>query len=267
MLIEPWARTKLSGISRFLDAPCVMDRHLRVAGEDALEELVLPGNHLYDGPVLALDEARPQLITLRPGGFLDHIRAGGALAREWRKGGPMPLRERAERRASGDPLHKGSGRCAALGVSALLVWEGPDGPEFVLGKRSERVVLPGSWHVAPAGMVEALKSPFADSLAQELYEEVALDEGQAERALAGASVLGLSFDLVHLSVGLACMLIVTGRRPVLDVSEHVEVIWRPFTDGGLLQALTELGPERLVPVGAGNLELARWRLQRLCSSS
>jgi 8-oxo-dGTP pyrophosphatase MutT (NUDIX family) len=261
VLVEPWAPTRPSGISRLLPASPVLDRKLRAAGDAHLDRLRQRGAQLHDGPVLALGSAIPGLLTLRPGSYFDHLRCAETLAAEWQAGAATPLRDRLDARAGGDPLHSGAGRCAALAVAALLVWGGPRGPEFVLGRRSERLAVgSGLWHVVPAGMVEPGPHPLSDALTRELSEEVSCEPGQAERAVSGASILGLAFGLERLQTEVGCLLILAGHRPMLDPEEHVESRWWPFSAAGLSAALEELGPDQLVPAAAGTLELARWRL-------
>lgn len=267
-LIEPWVATSLFGIDNIIDEPPLIDRQLHALGNIYLERLRERGSNLFDGPVLALGSSIPGLLTLRPGGYLDHIRCAETLSAEWRERGRTPLRDRLDERAGGDPLHNGSGRCAALAVCALLVWDGPEGPQFVLGQRNLDVAVgPGMWHIVPAGMVEPGANALVDTLTRELGEEVALEAGEGARACAGVSVLGLVFNLERLQTEVSCLLVVGGSRPLLDSDEHGQARWWPYTEAGLVQALTELGPEQLMPTAAGTIELARWRLRLSASSS
>jgi hypothetical protein len=69
----------------------------------------------------------------------------------------MPLRVAVERQAT-NPLIDGAGRCAAITISMLVVFNRPDnaGYYFLICRRSPEVgVSAGMFHIVPAGMFEA----------------------------------------------------------------------------------------------------------------
>ena len=265
VLIEPWAPAGLAGTGRVIEAPPALDRGLRAEGEHWLTQALANGLVAYNGGVLALDTLRPGFVTMRPAGFYQSLYSHALLAEEWKADGPTPLRDRIEARCDGDPLRKGWGRVTALGVSCLLVFDGARGPEFLLGRRQNTLPqAPGRWSVVPSGTVEPmLTGALAHTVETEAREELLMDGFDLERMVAGVTVLGAAYDLLCLHAEICCLLICAGERPQIDQGEHSEAIWRPFDDDGLKGALTDLGPQGLVPVSAGALELARWRLETL----
>jgi 8-oxo-dGTP pyrophosphatase MutT (NUDIX family) len=113
------------------------------------------------------------------------VATGDALA------GDASLRARAADLAGGDPLRRGDGRAAAIGLSVATVLPGG---RVVLGRRRADLPLdPGRWHVVPSGMLEPEDDPIAGALAREAAEElgVAVDAGAAR-------MLGLGWDLLRL---------------------------------------------------------------------
>ena len=120
--------------------------------------------------------------------------------------GALPLREAVE--ALGNPLLSGTGRCAAMTISTLVVFARSDGHHYtILRRRSRNVgISPGMLHVVPAGMFEAANTQDAWSietniwreLLEEVYneeEEIGSGDSELEDYLRGRSPINL---LLHL---------------------------------------------------------------------
>ena len=96
--------------------------------------------------------------------------------------GTLPLREAVE--AERNPLLDGDGRCAAITVSTLMVFNRPQGGFYCLIRRrsTDVGVSPGMLHVVPAGMFEAknLEDRWSVEMNvwRELLEEVYDEEEQ-----------------------------------------------------------------------------------------
>lgn len=101
------------------------------------------------------------------------------------KTGSLPLREAVEA-AARTPLVNGAGRCAAMTVSMLIVFQRETG-EFntIVRRRSEDVgVSAGLHHVVPAGMFEAPNAEDNWSLEASIWREF-LEEVYDEKELIG----------------------------------------------------------------------------------
>jgi 8-oxo-dGTP pyrophosphatase MutT (NUDIX family) len=101
------------------------------------------------------------------------------------------LRARAAAAAGGDPLHRGDGRVAALGLSVAATL--PDGRLLLGRRRAELALDPGAWHVVPSGMLEPEPDPIGAAVAREALEELGVpaDPGAVR-------ILGLGWDLARL---------------------------------------------------------------------
>ena len=264
VLIEPRVADNLAEATRIIEqAPAIVPA-LGTAGAKWLEQKVRGGFDAWDGPVLSFASITPGSIELYHSGFIAGLCCAEPLRAEWQAGGATPLRDAVEKACGGDPLHNGAGRRSIAAAAGLLVFDGPDGPEFALGRRRMGMAqYSGFWHVAPAGGVDPTdQNPFGATLANEIHEELIMDEGEGLRMADTASLLGLSFDLLCLRMEACFLLRCSGERPQLHESEHVETMWRPFTVESIRATLDDLGPGKLVPTGAGTLELACVRLQR-----
>lgn len=167
--------------------------------------------------------------------------------------GSLPLREAAE--AQGNPILDGSGRCAAITVSTLLVFKRRRNGKFycLIRRRSKDVgVSPGMIHVVPAGMFEAKNRDPEDSWSvemnvwRELLEEVFNQEDQQgkgtpefedyikrkrpvallidllEVGSAEFSVTGICCDLLNLRPEICTVLFV--EDPIFS-EEHMDLNW------------------------------------------
>jgi 8-oxo-dGTP pyrophosphatase MutT (NUDIX family) len=167
------------------DGPWPVDPALRAAGAAHLAALRARAPGMHDGRVLAMTRVVGGTLHARVAGYFDMVATGDALA------GDPALRARAAALAGGDPLRRGDGRVAAIGLSVVAV---VPGGRVVLGRRRADLPLdPGRWHVVPSGMLEPEPDPIAAGLAREAAEElgVAVD-GEAVR------ILGLGWDLARL---------------------------------------------------------------------
>ncbi len=168
------------------------------------------------------------------------------------KPGVLPLREAAEE--GHNPILDGTGRCAVLGVSTLLVFRRrqPDGFFCLLRRRSGQVgVSPGMLHVVPSGVFEApnREDPWSVEMNvwRELLEEVYNDEEQQgrneevfedylrskppkdsvidmiERGTAKHSVTGIYCDLFHLRPEICTVLFIEDYK--FAEEREVELNW------------------------------------------
>jgi len=111
-----------------------------------------------------------------------------ALARD-RGGGILPLREAVE--LGRNPLVNGNGRCTAMTVSMLMVFERPEperGMWTLIKRRSKAVgVSAGMLHVMPAGMFEVKNRPENWSVRSAVWREM-LEEVYKEKEQQGRGV-------------------------------------------------------------------------------
>ena len=121
----------------------------------------------------------------RRAGYFDMVATADALAHD-----PV-LRARAAAVAGGDPLRRGDGRVAALGLSVAATL--PDGRVLLGRRRAELPLDPGAWHVVPSGMLEPEPDPIAAGVAREALEELGVAADPS-----AVRVLGLGWDLARL---------------------------------------------------------------------
>jgi 8-oxo-dGTP pyrophosphatase MutT (NUDIX family) len=167
------------------DGPWPVDPALRAGGAAHLAALRRRVPDMHDGAVLAMASVDGGLIRARRGGYFDMVATGDALAAD------PELRAQAIDAAAGDPLRRGDGRVAALGLSVAAI---VPGGRVLLGRRRADLPLdPGHWHVVPSGMLEPEPDPVATALAREAREElgVVVDPHAAR-------VLGIGWDLARL---------------------------------------------------------------------
>ena len=204
------------------------DPALRGSGAAALAALRADRPRLHDGRLLVLDELRDGVLTVREGGYFDHVAIGLAVAAE------PAARELATRLAGGDPLRSGRGRSAGIGVSVTCVVEG------------------GRWHVAPSGMLEtAPRLPLHATAAREGFEELGISAAPEAFRL-----LGVGWDLRRLTPEVALRLDLeadAGLAGRLAPDEFTEGrIW-PLDD--LAGFWAAHGPEELTPPAAAAVAL------------
>jgi 8-oxo-dGTP pyrophosphatase MutT (NUDIX family) len=219
------------------DGPWAVDPVLRAGGAAHLAALRRRVPSMHDGPVLAMTAVHGGVVHARRGGYYDMVATADALA------GDPALRARATALAGDDPLRRGDGRVAAIGLSvAALV---PGGGVLLGRRRADLPLDPGRWHVVPSGMLEPERDPIAAAVAREAREElgVAIDP-------AAVRVLGLGWDLTRLrpEVCVTLTLDAVPARPGGDEFEVVEVfdVARPPAPltAGAACALELLGKER-----------------------
>ena len=171
--------------------------------------------------------------------------------------GTLPLREAAEKQ--GNPLIEGSGRCAAISISTLLVFKRPNLTyHFLLKRRSRHVLVsPGVLHVAPSEMFESKHQDDHWSVEmnvwREILEEVYDKEDQqgdgypdlgdhilGERPIkvlidligegsAEFSVTGFFCDLLSLRPEICTVLFV--KDPVFSMAGRMKLNWEYEPDG------------------------------------
>jgi 8-oxo-dGTP pyrophosphatase MutT (NUDIX family) len=219
------------------DGPWAVDTALRAAGAAHLAALRrrVPGMH--DGPVLAMTAVRGGVVHARRAGYFDMVATADALA------GDPGLRARALALAGDDPLRRGDGRVAAIGLSvATLV---PGGGVLLGRRRADLPLDPGRWHVVPSGMLEPERDPITAAVAREAREELGVTIDPAS-----VRMLGLGWDLARLrpEVCMALALDTVPTRAGGDEFEAVEAydLAHPPADltPGAACALALLGKER-----------------------
>jgi 8-oxo-dGTP pyrophosphatase MutT (NUDIX family) len=167
------------------DGPWPVDLALRAGGAAHLAALRGRVPAMHDGAVLAMTAVDGGTVRARRAGYFDMVATADALA------GDAALRARAVELAGGDPLRRGKGPVAALGLSVATVL--PDG-RVLLGRRRAGLPLdPGAWHVVPSGMLEPEPDPIAAALAREGREELGVEVDRG-----AVRMLGLGWDLARL---------------------------------------------------------------------
>jgi 8-oxo-dGTP pyrophosphatase MutT (NUDIX family) len=222
------------------DADAPIDEELRRRGTPHLEEVLARSSGTFDGPILALERVERGQIHAVRAGYFDMIATCDSLA------GDPELRELAERLAAPDPLRIGTGRAAAIGVSAIAVRRG----RFTLGRRAPHLPLdPDRWHVVPSGTVDS--SGLVETLASELREEHGIDQAS------GLRVIGVGYDLWRLRPEIAVMTDDLGDVPAPEPSDEF-VEFREFELDLAAMARVwelELTPAAAVAVAALEREL------------
>jgi len=167
------------------DGLWAVDGALRAGGAAHLAALRARAPAMHDGRVLAMTAIAGGTVSARAAGYFDMVATGDALA------GDSALRARAVALAGGDPLRRGDGRVAAIGLSVAAILPGG---RVLLGRRRADLPLdPGRWHVVPSGMLEPGADPVAEAAAREGREELGVEvEAGALR------MLGLGWDLARL---------------------------------------------------------------------
>jgi 8-oxo-dGTP pyrophosphatase MutT (NUDIX family) len=223
------------------DGPWAVDPALRAGGAAHLAALRRRVPAMHDGPVLAMTAVDGGVVHARRAGYFDMVATGDALA------GDPALRARALTLAGDDPLRRGDGRVAAIGLSVATVL--PDGRVLLGRRRADLPLDPGRWHVVPSGMLEPGADPIAAAVAREGREElgVAVDPGTVR-------MLGLGWDLERLrpEVCVALSFDAVPARAGGDALDAIEAFdpTRPPAEltAGAACALRLLGKQR--PVGA-----------------
>jgi 8-oxo-dGTP pyrophosphatase MutT (NUDIX family) len=223
------------------DGPWAVDPALRAGGAAHLAALRRRVPAMHDGPVLAMTAVDGGVVHARRAGYFDMVATGDALA------GDPALRARALTLAGDDPLRRGDGRVAAIGLSVATVL--PDGRVLLGRRRADLPLDPGRWHVVPSGMLEPGTDPIAAAVAREGREElgVAVDPGAVR-------MLGLGWDLERLRPEV-CVALSLGAVPARAGGDEFDAIeafdpTRPPAEltAGAACALRLLGKQR--PVGA-----------------
>jgi hypothetical protein len=224
------------------DRNAPVDPELRRRGTPHLEAVLARSSGTFDGPILALDRVDEGQIHAVRASYFDMIATCDSLASD------PDLRERAERLAAPDPLRIGTGRAAAIGVTAIAVRGGC----FTLGKRASHLPLdPGRWHVVPSGTVDG--RGLIATLASELREEHAIE------GASGIRVIGVGYDLWRLRPELAVMTEDLGDIPPPEASDEFVEFREIRVELSALAAAWELDltPAAAVAVAAVERELQR----------
>ena len=260
---------------------------------------------------IELSGALPR-IEGKIGYYYDHILTQYAIAWELKKalkehgfpvlshGGHLPLRDAVE--IGGNPLINANGRCAAMSVSMLMVFERPEQGGFwtVLCRRSRDVASnAGLIGVVPAGMFEVKNTADQWSVQAALWREM-LEEAYGEveeqgngvpnfedyltqkeplrtlskwikRKQAEFSIPGICCDLTNLQIEICTALYVRGAS--LGAIRPMKVNWEYDLRGNTgsfgtpwNQIAVQMGNTRvgeITPTAAACIELGRnWALKR-----
>jgi hypothetical protein len=100
------------------EGPWPVDPALRAGGAAHLAALRRRVPAMHDGPVLAMTAVQGGLVRVRRAGYFDMVATADALA------GDPALRARALALAGADPLRRGDGRVAAIGLSVAATLPG-----------------------------------------------------------------------------------------------------------------------------------------------
>jgi 8-oxo-dGTP pyrophosphatase MutT (NUDIX family) len=219
------------------DGPWPVDAALRAGGAAHLAALRRRVPTMHDGPVLAMTAVDGGVVRARRGGFYDMVATADALADD------PALRARASALAGDDPLRRGDGRVAAIGLSVAAM---VPGGRVLLGRRRTALPLdPGRWHVVPSGMLEPEPDPIAAAIAREGREELGVDVDPT-----AVRILGLGWDLARLRPEV-CVALTLDAVPVRAGGDEFDVVEAfdlarppaPLTAGAAC-ALALLGKQR-----------------------
>ena len=192
------------------DGPWAVDPALRAGGAAHLAALRRRAPAMHDGPVLAMTSVRGAVVHARRAGYFDMVATADALALDG------ALRARAVEVAGGDPLRRGDGRVAALGLSVAATL--PDGRVLLGRRRAELPLDPGAWHVVPSGMLEPEPDPIGAAVAREALEELGVAAD-----LSAVRMLGLGWDLARLRPEV-CVALALEAVPVRAGGDEFDVV-------------------------------------------
>jgi 8-oxo-dGTP pyrophosphatase MutT (NUDIX family) len=224
---------------------------------------------MYDGRVLACTAIEGFPLEYASAGYFDAIATSDSLREEYlRTSGSiadlslLPLRGLAHRASGGDPLHRGRGRVAAVGVSVAVTLPLGSLRAVVVGRRNNEVATdPGMWHVAPSGTLEPAEEDAVIALVRhELSEELGIELPAPDRLEERLKTLGVSHDLLRLRPEICLRLdLEQGEYP----SEGLSLSSREFQDIDIVE-LSIIGlqdfwrthpPEMLTSAAAGTIAL------------
>jgi 8-oxo-dGTP pyrophosphatase MutT (NUDIX family) len=192
------------------DGPWPVDAALRAGGAAHLAALRRRVPAMHDGAVLAMTAVHDGVVRTRRAGYFDMVATADALA------GDPALRARALAIAGDNPLRRGDGRVAAIGLSVAAT---VPGGRVLLGRRRADLPLdPGLWQVVPSGMLEPESDPVAAAVSREAREElgVAVDP-------AAVRMLGLGWDLARLRPEV-CVALALDALPALAGGDEFDAV-------------------------------------------
>jgi hypothetical protein len=140
---------------------------LPVYDDTRIAQIRANGGNLYDAPTFAFHrlERNPLRLHARIGSYFDHVSTCVALEHELIQGGPTLLRTQLHQTL--DPARVtrvGTGRSAAIGVNALVVFRGADGYRALFTQRSSKTAhKPGAYHVIPAFTFQPSETDYAST--------------------------------------------------------------------------------------------------------
>jgi 8-oxo-dGTP pyrophosphatase MutT (NUDIX family) len=266
--IEPMQVSPI-GLARPSGEDLWIDPELRAAGAAHLEAVASRSPGMHDGQVLACTTITGLPLEYAPAGYFDAIATSDSLRSEYLDTSgsitglsSLPLRALAHQAASGDPLHSGRGRVAAVGVSVAVTLPLGTARGVVLGRRNQEVATdPGMWHVAPSGTLEPAQEDAVIALVRnELSEELGIELPRPDRLEQRLRTLGVSHDLLRLRPEICLRLdLEQGDYP----PDGLHLSSREFQDkdivelsiNGLLDFWSTHPPETLTSAAAGAIAL------------
>jgi hypothetical protein len=235
--------TSIADVLVVHDAEAAVDPELRQAGTPHLEAVLARSPGSFDGAVLALDRISDGVVYAVRATYFDMLATCDAIAAD------PALRDWAERLAAPDPLRIGTGRAAAVGITAIVVRALTDGSTgFTLGQRSPELALdPGKWHVVPSGIVDGR------GLVGTILDELAGEHGIADplAALDGAHVIALGYDVARIRPELTIMTRALGDLAAPEPSDEFVAFREVTLELNAIDELwSSLGPDDLTPGAA-----------------
>jgi 8-oxo-dGTP pyrophosphatase MutT (NUDIX family) len=230
------AHTPVTDLLRISDTPAPLDHQLLAAGADHLAR-VQATQTVFDGTTLVLDRIEDNTLIATPSTYFAMLATCDALREEWVRRGTGPLRDRADSAAGGDPLHRGTGRAAAIGVSVVVTVTAGSTHVLLGRRRSDLATDPGKWHVVPSGMLEPTTSgdPLIATVRHELTEELGV-EVSAQFLTQHLRTLGFAFDLLRLRPEI-CLALDLGDATDLQIRSNEYDACRKAPAGAALAAL------------------------------
>jgi 8-oxo-dGTP pyrophosphatase MutT (NUDIX family) len=266
--IEPLRGAPL-GLARPSAQELWIDPELRAAGAAHLEAVAKRSPGMHDGRVLACTAIEGFPLEYASGGYFDAIATSDSLRAEYLDVSrsitglsALPLRTLAHRAAGGDPLHRGRGRVAAVGVSVAVTLPLRATRGVVLGRRNHEVATdPGMWHLAPSGTLEPAEGdPVIALVRHELSEELGIELPPPDRLEQRLRTLGVSHDLLRLRPEICLRLDLEQGEyppagPSLSSREFQDIDIVELSTIGLQDFWRTHPPETLTSAAAGTIAL------------
>lgn len=251
----------LDRVLRIEDTTIDLDPELVAVGAGHLARVRERAPRLHDGAVVVFaDRGADGTLRCARGGYFDMLATTDVLRAEYMAAEPdgeLPLRDLADAAACGDPLLRGSGRAAAVGVTVVVTVADADSRSVLVGRRRPDLGADaGLWHIAPSGMVEPRGRPLVDTAVSELCEELGLALADPDRL----AMLGIGWDLLRLRPEVCLRLDLAEADPsgpdaVVSDSEYMEARRFSLTPDGIAEFWRTHPPPTVTPAAAAAIAL------------